>query len=197
MKLNWDKKDGLIPAIIQDHQSNEILMLGYMNAESLQLTQETGLVTFFSRSRQAIWQKGETSGNSLSVVEIKTDCDQDALLIRVNPKGPVCHRATPTCFDSEYEFLAELESIIESRSLNSPQKSYVYQLFNSGLDRIAQKVGEEAIETVIASKNEDLKSFENEAADLLFHLILLLKFKKTSLSHVTQLLKLRHLSRLC
>lgn len=191
--LNWNKTDGLIPAIIQDVTNHQILMLGYMNPESLKLTQETGQVTFFSRSRQSLWVKGETSGNYLDVVEIMPDCDGDALLIRVQPQGPVCHRETQSCFEPllPFEFLTELEKTIQNRFKEKSDHSYVSRLSQEGLDRIAQKVGEEAIETVIASKNEDLHNLENEAADLLFHLMVLLQYKGTCLANVVDRLKQR------
>ena len=190
--MNWNKSDGLIPAIIQDAKSNAVLMLGYMNQESLEITKTSGKVTFFSRTRQAIWLKGETSGNFFNVVEIKPDCDQDALLITVNPDGPACHRETETCFDSDVQFLAELDGIIEDRFKNPAATSYTNQLIQEGLDRVTQKVGEEAIETVIAAKNSDLKNLEGEAADLIFHLMVLLRFKKTSLAGVMNVLRSRH-----
>ena len=192
MQLNWNKTDGLIPAVIQDAQSGQVLMLGYMNSESLRLTQETGLVTFFSRSRQSLWVKGETSGNALEVVEIQPDCDQDALLVKVKPRGPVCHRKTPTCFDREFDFLTELDVVIQIRLQDQPANSYISKLTQGGLDRVAQKVGEEAVETVIAAKNEDLVPLENEAADLLFHLMVLLRYKNSSLARSVDLLKRRH-----
>jgi phosphoribosyl-ATP pyrophosphohydrolase/phosphoribosyl-AMP cyclohydrolase len=195
MQLNWNKLDGLIPAIIQDSKNAQVLMLGYMNAESLKITQETRLVTFWSRSRQAIWVKGETSGNSLEVVEIQPDCDRDALLVSVRPRGPVCHRETETCFDHEFDFLTELEKIIESRLQGGSSQSYISELIADGLDRVIQKVGEEAIETVIASKNEDLSGLENESADLVFHLMVLLRYKKSSLIKVVDLLRRRHLEK--
>jgi phosphoribosyl-ATP pyrophosphohydrolase/phosphoribosyl-AMP cyclohydrolase len=192
MMLNWNKADGLVPAIIQDAKTNQILMLGYMNEDSLAATQKTGKVTFFSRTRQSIWVKGETSGNYFAVEEIKPDCDQDALLIRVTPNGPACHRNTTTCFDAEgVSFLAELEGIIANRMESPSAGSYTSKLIAEGLDRVAQKVGEEAIETVIAAKNENIGPLESEAADLLFHLMVLLQSKKTSLRNVTQLLQKR------
>ena len=201
LNLNWTKGEGLIPAVIQDSETSQVLMLGYMNEESFRLTQETGQVTFFSRTRQSIWRKGETSGHSLTVVDINADCDQDALLIRVKPQGPVCHRNTPTCFDHEYEFLNELTQVIESRIKESSENSYVSRLVQSGIDRVIQKVGEEAIETVIAAKNSDGPAFENEAADLLFHLMVLLQVKNhfknnplRSFARIVQVLKERHLN---
>jgi len=191
-ELNWGKSDGLVPAIIQDADSGRVLMLGYMNAESLELTRRSGQVTFYSRTRQSIWLKGETSGNFLRVVEISPDCDQDALLIRARPDGPTCHRGTETCFESELGFLHELEKTIQDRFDNRPKGSYVTSLIERGLDRMAQKVGEEAIETVIASKNPDLAELEGEASDLLFHLMVLLRARGSSLSRLCVLLAKRH-----
>ncbi len=190
--MNWEKTGGLIPAIIQDAQSAKVLMLGYMNAESLQKTQDSGLVTFYSRSRQCFWTKGESSGNVLKWVDINVDCDKDALLIRVNPQGPVCHRKTETCFEAPFEFLSELEEIIQERLTHKNPGSYVAKLADEGLDRIAQKLGEEAVETVIAAKNPDIFAFQNEAADLLFHFMVLLKYKGQSLAQILDILKQRH-----
>jgi phosphoribosyl-AMP cyclohydrolase / phosphoribosyl-ATP pyrophosphohydrolase len=193
MKINWSKSpDGLVPAIIQDAESGRVLMLGYMNAESLELTRKNGHVTFYSRTRQSLWVKGETSGNFLHVVEIQPDCDQDALLIRARPEGPTCHRGTETCFDSGVAFLGQLQEVIASRFKDRPQGSYVTRLIEEGPDRMAQKVGEEAVETVIASKNQDLGDFEGEASDLLFHLMVLLQQKGSSLSRLAALLEKRH-----
>jgi phosphoribosyl-AMP cyclohydrolase / phosphoribosyl-ATP pyrophosphohydrolase len=190
MNIKWDK-DGLVPAIVQDAETRQVLMLGYMNSDSYQLTQQTGRVTFYSRSRQSLWVKGETSGNYLTVVDIQADCDQDALLILAKPEGPTCHRNTQTCFDSNLAFLTELEETIKNRIKQSSSESYVFRLTQQGLDRVAQKVGEEAIETVIASKNQDLEKFEGEAADLLFHLMVLCEIKETSLAQVVSCLKKR------
>jgi phosphoribosyl-ATP pyrophosphohydrolase/phosphoribosyl-AMP cyclohydrolase len=192
--VNFEKsKDGLLPAVIQDAKTREVLMLGYMNEESLKATRETGLVTFFSRSRQAIWVKGETSGNHLHVVEISSDCDSDAILISANPEGPTCHQGTSSCFDhSQFGFLRELAETIDSRVTKKPEGSYVAKLLGEGLDRIAQKVGEEAVETVIASMKEDPAPLESEAADLLFHLMVLLRAKGTSLPRVIATLERRH-----
>jgi phosphoribosyl-ATP pyrophosphohydrolase/phosphoribosyl-AMP cyclohydrolase len=199
MTLNWKKSpDGLLPAIIQDAKTLQVLMLGYMNEESLKLTIETKRVTFFSRSRQSIWLKGETSGNFFNVVDINPDCDQDAILITVDPIGPACHRETETCFDHNFEMLNVLENTIRERFENKPQSnstakpSYTQTLINEGLDRVIQKVGEEGVETVIAAKNNDLPSLEGEAADLIFHLMVLLQFKKTSLTQVMKTLQKRH-----
>ncbi len=194
MELTW--KDGLIPAVIQHAETFEVLMLGYMSPESLAETERTGKVTFFSRSRQKLWIKGETSGNFLDVVTIHPDCDGDALLVRARPHGPVCHRGTPACFDAptpSAAFLTTLESTIRSRvAAGEAGSSYVARLFQDGLDRMAQKVGEEAIETVIASKNPELESFESEAADLVFHLLVLLHARGSSLSRVAAVLEGRH-----
>ncbi len=192
MKINFEKANGLVPAIIQNADTGSVLMLGYMNEESLVSTQSSGRVTFFSRSRQSLWTKGETSGNFLSVVEILPDCDSDALLIRVRPEGATCHRGTDTCFEDELGFLHELESIIEDRFTKQPEGSYVAGLVKAGLDRIAQKVGEEAIETVIAAKNIETDKFNEEAADLVFHLMVLLRQRGSSLGKVCGVLRERH-----
>lgn len=192
MQLNWGKSDGLVPAIIQHAESHEVLMLGYMNAESLELTRKSGKVTFYSRTRQSLWVKGETSGNFLHVVEILPDCDQDALLIRARPEGPTCHRGTETCFGSGISFLQELEEVVAGRFRDKPKGSYVTRLIEEGLDRMAQKVGEEAVETVIASKNPDQDTFESEASDLVFHLMVLLQARGSSLEKLCAVLKKRH-----
>ncbi len=197
MELNW--QDGLLPAVVQHADTGEVLMLGYMNAESLAATERTRRVTFFSRSRQKLWVKGETSGNFLDVVGIHADCDRDTVLVRARPHGPVCHRGTATCFDAErpaYTSLAALESTIEARfASGDTASSYVARLIGDGLDRMAQKVGEEAVETVIASKNPELAPFEGEAADLLFHLMVLLRARGSSLSRVASVLEQRHAAR--
>ena len=199
LNLNWSKShDGLLPAIIQDAQTHQVLMMGYINEASLAQTIESKKVTFFSRTRQSIWVKGETSGNFFHVVSLKPDCDQDALLIQVNPEGPACHRDTQTCFDAEpngFEFLSKLEATVQDRIKNPSTGSYTSSLIHDGLDRVAQKVGEEAVETVIASKNSDLKNLEGEAADLVFHLMVLLNLKMTSFKEVVSVLKKRHSSR--
>ncbi len=192
IQINWQKGDGLVPAIIQDHRSKAVLMLGYMNAESLDATSQSGRVTFYSRTRQALWVKGKTSGNFFDVVEIKPDCDQDALLILVNPVGPACHRDTETCFDGDFDFLIQLEQTIQDRIDHPNANSYTSRLLQEGLDRVIQKVGEEGVECVIAAKNEDLDKLEGEAADLLFHLMVMLRAKKTSLIQVMSTLIRRH-----
>ena len=201
--IDWSKGDGLVPAIIQDSTTERVLMLGYLNQESLASSLKSGKVTFFSRSRQKLWVKGESSGNYLTLVSIAVDCDGDTLLIRAQPEGPTCHLGTTSCFDnddlevreprSDLGFLSELTAVINERFANpSLPESYVAKLIKSGTDRMAQKVGEEAIETVIASKNPDLSQFEGEAADLLFHLMVLLKAKGSSLASVATVLKGRH-----
>jgi phosphoribosyl-ATP pyrophosphohydrolase/phosphoribosyl-AMP cyclohydrolase len=191
MELHWEKyADGLMPAIVQDAETSEVLMLGYVNRESLALTEKTGHVTFYSRSRQSLWKKGETSGNFLHVTDIRPDCDQDALLIRARPEGPTCHRGTESCFTPL--FFEELEAIVAQRLRDRPEGSYVTKLAERGIDRMAQKVGEEGVETVIAAKNPDLGAFEGEAADLIFHLTVLLQAKGSSLRKISDLLAKRH-----
>ena len=193
MKLDFSKNNRLLPVIIQNGDTQQVLMLGYMNEEALQKTQEKNVVTFFSRSKNKLWTKGETSGNFLKVVSIKEDCDQDALLIKVLPNGPTCHNGTTSCFDNEPQiyFLNELEKIIEERISNPSSESYVTSLFQKGLNKIAQKVGEEAVELVIEAKDDDDNLFLNEAADLLFHYLILLKAKGFSLEKVETILKAR------
>lgn len=194
--IDWKKGEGLVPAVVQDADSGRVLMLAYMNAESLQKTHASGRVTFFSRSRQTLWSKGETSGNTLAFVSVDVDCDGDTLLIRARPAGPVCHRGTVTCFeqaDSGLEFLSTLTEVIESRFAdNQNVKSYVANLIRDGVDRMAQKVGEEAVETVIAAKNHDTTALASEAADLLFHLMVLLRAKDLNLHSVVEVLRQRH-----
>lgn len=196
MKIDFTKSaDGLIPAIIQDATTNNVLMLGYMNEEALKTTQETEKVTFYSRSKQRLWTKGEESGNFLNLVSIKNDCDHDTLLIAVNPVGPTCHKGSDTCWneknESSFGFLSELEETIASRKANvSDSDSYVSSLFRKGINKIAQKVGEEAIETVIEAKDDNDDLFLNESADLLFHYLILLQAKGFTLKDIeTQLLK--------
>ncbi len=198
MKLNYDKyADGLVPAIVQDANTNKVLMLAFVNAEALAITQNSGRATFFSRSRQKLWTKGETSGNFLEVTEILTDCDGDTLLIKASPAGAVCHTGADTCFNEKNEpanFLDELEAIIKDRFENPSENSYTSQLFQKGINKIAQKVGEEAVELVIEAKDDDADLFKNEAADLLFHLLILLRAKGFDLSEVVQILEARHLA---
>lgn len=196
MKLDFDKVGGLIPAIIQDNETNKVLMLGYMNEEALSLTQKNGKVTFFSRTKNRLWTKGEESGNFLNVVSIKEDCDQDTLLIKVNPVGPVCHTGSDTCFEEKNEedimFLKHLQQFIEKRHKEMPEGSYTSSLFNSGVNRMAQKVGEEAIESVIEACNGTDERLVYESADMIYHLIVLLTSKGLSIEDLARELKKRH-----
>ena len=192
MKINYDEK-GLVPAIIQDAKTNTVLMLGYMNEEAYLKTNKTKKVTFYSRSKQRLWTKGEESGNFLNLVSIKNDCDNDTLLIRVKSQGPTCHTGADNCWGDENEqsfgFLTELEQTIAERKANQDnEKSYVADLFRKGINKIAQKVGEEAVEVVIEAKDEDDKLFLNESADLLFHYLILLKAKGFGLKDIEQVL---------
>jgi phosphoribosyl-ATP pyrophosphohydrolase/phosphoribosyl-AMP cyclohydrolase len=197
--MNVDFKkypDGLAPAIVQDSQTYKVLMLGFMNQEALDRTEKEGKVTFFSRSRGRLWTKGEESGNFLLLKSMAVDCDQDTLLIKAEPLGPVCHTGADTCWDEKNhreDFLALLEETIEDRKLHAdPNGSYVAGLFHKGINKIAQKVGEEAVELIIEAKDHDEKLFLNEAADLLFHYLILLNAKGHSLQDVTDVLKQRH-----
>ncbi len=198
MNVDFTKNpDGLIPAIIQDAETKNVLMLGFMNDEALQKTKDTKKVTFFSRSKQRLWTKGEESGNFLELVDIKVDCDNDTLLVAVNPVGPTCHTGTDTCWGEEnnqaFGFLSHLEDIITSRKENQEdEKSYVASLFRKGINKIAQKVGEEAVEMVIEAKDDNDDLFLNESADLLFHLLILLKAKGFQLNDVVKVLESRH-----
>lgn len=193
-KLNFRKSNGLVPAVIQDFATLQVLMVGFMNEEALEKTVREGKVTFFSRSRNCLWTKGETSGSFLYVREIKTDCDDDSLLILVNPAGPVCHTGQVSCFgeDPGKGFMYKLEQIIDQRIRDDVPDSYTNKIFKRGVNKAAQKVGEEAVELVIEAmdKNDDL--FKNEAADLLYHLLILFKIKGVSISEVEEILKNRH-----
>jgi len=187
--------DGLVPVVIQDHQTQKVLMLGFMNAESLQKTMETGKVTFYSRSKQRLWTKGEESGNFLELRSVASDCDDDTLLIKVHPTGPVCHTGSDTCWNERNhpdDFLLYLEDIIRLRKESNDENSYVRSLFLKGINKIAQKVGEEAVELVIEAKDNDDEKFLNEAADLLFHYLVLLNTKGFNLQNVKDILKQRH-----
>jgi len=187
--------DGLIPAIIQDADTNIVLMLGFMNKEALHKTRETKLVTFYSRTRKRLWTKGEVSKNYLHIVDIKIDCDSDTILIKAKPDGPVCHTGADTCFNEENisdNFLIELEKIITDRKENPNEQSYTSSLFKKGINAVAQKVGEEAVELIIEAKDNDAEKFKNEAADLLFHYLVLLKAKGYSLKDIITILKERH-----
>ena len=195
MNLDFAKGDGLIPVIIQDAMTNKVLMLGYMNEAALDKTKAEGKVTFFSRSKQRLWTKGETSGNFLHVVNIAEDCDNDTLLIKVNPVGPVCHTGADTCFKESNEtdnFLLHLESVIQDRKNNPSEKSYTTSLFKKGINKVAQKVGEEAVELVIEAKDDDKELFMGEAADLMYHYLVLLAAKDYELKEVIEVLKERH-----
>ena len=196
MKIDFNKNDdGLVPAIIQDATTQKVLMLGYMNAEALASTQTSGKVTFFSRTKNRLWTKGEESGNFLELVSIKEDCDQDTLLIQVNPQGPTCHKGTDTCWEesntSSFGFLSTLENTIKERKENNEDDSYVASLFRLGINKIAQKVGEEAVETIIEAKDSDDELFLSESADLLFHYLILLEAKGFSLKDIEQRLASR------
>lgn len=198
MNIDFSKySDGLVPAIIQDAHTKNVLMLGFMNEEALAKTQETKKVTFFSRTKQRLWTKGEESGNFLSLQSIKIDCDNDTLLVKVTPKGPTCHTGADTCWDETNEqtfgFLTKLEETIKSRRENaSGNSSYVASLFEKGMNKIAQKVGEEAVELVIEAKDNDEDLFLNEGADLLFHYLILLQAKGYTLKDIVQILEDRH-----
>lgn len=200
--LDWSKADGLIPGIVQDARSEAVLMLGWLSRESLQATLERGRVVFFSRSRQQLWEKGETSGNTLTLVSVVADCDIDTLLLRVQAAGPACHRGTATCFgDGELPdtdgigFLARLEEIIETRIAERPEGSYTARLYSQGMRRMAQKVGEEGVEISLAATSGDDQELLNESADLLYHLALLLRARGLSLSQVAAELAARHRAR--
>ena len=197
MNLDFNKnKDGLVPVIIQDDVTSKVLMLGYLNNESLSLTLSTKVVHFYSRTKQRIWKKGEESGNELKVVSLKEDCDNDTVLIKVNPVGPVCHKGDDTCFkekNKSTDFIEKLESIIEDRKINPSDSSYVSSLFKKGTNKIAQKVGEEAVELVIESKDNNDDLFLNESADLLFHYLILLQNKGFKINDVINVLKNRNL----
>ncbi len=196
MQLNFDKVGGLIPAIIQDAQTRQVLMLGYMNEEAFKKTQAEGVVTFFSRSKGRLWTKGETSGNFLKLVDMKVDCDRDTLLVKVEPQGPTCHTGSDTCWDETNEayfgFLSTLSELIKDRHQNPKEGSYTTRLFERGINKIAQKVGEEAVETVIEAKDDNADLFLNESADLLYHLLILLEAKGHSLAEVVGVLEERN-----
>lgn len=198
MQIDYTKyENGLVPAIIQDVITKNVLMLGYMNEEAFLKTNQTKKVTFFSRSKNRLWTKGEESGNFLNLVSIKVDCDNDALLVQVQPEGPTCHKGTDTCWNeknnSNFGFLSKLEAIIEDRKDNSEnEKSYVSSLFRAGMNKIAQKVGEEAVEVVIEAKDSDDNLFLNESSDLLFHYLILLQAKGYKLSDIEKVLQMRH-----
>lgn len=197
MEIDFEKQGGLVPAIIQDSITNNVLMLGYMNQEAYEQTIKTGKVTFWSRSRQCLWTKGETSGNFLNLVSIKSDCDNDTLLVRVNPEGPACHLGTDTCWGEKNEanpllFLTELQDFINKRHEEMPEGSYTTYLFKDGLNRMAQKVGEEALEAVIEATNGTNERLIYEASDMFYHLIVLLTSKGLRIENIAQELQVRH-----
>ena len=195
-KLNFEKLGGLIPVVVMDDKTDLVLILGFMNKESLEKTIETKLVTFFSRTRNRLWTKGETSGNYLKLVEMKSDCDNDALLIYAEPDGNTCHKGNYSCFginkSDSIKFLQKLAGIIKERKENLPDNSYTTKLFKEGENRIIQKFGEESVETMIAAKNDDKNEIINEVSDLLYHLLVLLEEKKIKLSEVITNLEKRH-----
>lgn len=197
MEIDFEKCGGLVPAIIQDAQTKNVLMMGYMNPEAYQKTLETGKVTFWSRSRQCLWTKGETSGNFLWLVNIKVDCDKDTLLVTARPEGPTCHTGTDTCWGEKNElnpllFLSELQDFIEKRHQEMPEGSYTTSLFKKGVNRMAQKVGEEALETVIEATNGSDEKMVYEAADMLYHLVVLLTSKGLRIEDIARELATRH-----
>ena len=196
MQLDFEKMGGLLPAIIQDNQTNKVLMLGFMNSEALEKTREIGKVTFFSRTKNRLWTKGEESGNFLQVVSIAEDCDHDTLLIKVNPVGPVCHTGADTCFGEKNQedilFLKYLQDFIAHRRQEMPEGSYTTSLFNKGIGRMAQKVGEEAVETVIEAMDGNDERLLYESSDLLYHLIVLLTYKGYRIEDLANELKGRH-----
>lgn len=199
MKVEFSKyKDGLVPAVVQDYNTQKVLMLGFMDEKALKKTEETGLVTFYSRSKKRLWTKGEESGNHLRLKQILVDCDNDTLLIKAEPQGPVCHTGADTCWSERNhkdDFLYYLEDIIRLRRQSNDETSYVKRLFDKGINKVAQKVGEEAVEMVIESKDVNHELFLNEAADLLFHYLILLQAKDSSLSDVINVLQKRHQSK--
>jgi len=195
-QIDFSKGNGLIPVVIQDNNTLQVLMVGYMNEEAFEKTRRENKVTFFSRSKNRLWTKGETSGNFLYVKEIQSDCDNDSVLIKVDPAGPVCHTGSTSCFGDETSkgFIYQLEHIINQRIENDINNSYTNKLFKKGINKVAQKVGEEAIELIIEAKDDNIDLFKNETADLLYHLLILLKVKGINLPDVEKILKDRHLS---
>ncbi|MFC2188448.1 bifunctional phosphoribosyl-AMP cyclohydrolase/phosphoribosyl-ATP diphosphatase HisIE [Fulvivirgaceae bacterium LMO-SS25] len=196
-EVDFNKTDGLVPAIIQDASTHKVLMLGYMNEESLSKTMQEGKVTFFSRSKGRLWTKGETSGNFLLSQQILLDCDQDTILIKVNPVGPACHTGADTCFDEENvpsnaAFIQQLANIIKARKSDTSGKSYTKSLFDSGIAKMAQKVGEEAVEVVIEAMRDNKELFKEEASDLLFHYLVLIEGMNLSLEEIVEVLAKRH-----
>ena len=202
MTLDFTKLDGLVPAVVQDHETNEVLMVGFMNQEAWEITRRTGYVTFYSRTRNTLWTKGETSGHYLEVASVSADCDSDTLLVLARPHGPVCHEGTETCFAQaaatgagSLAFLSALEAILSDRIARHPEGSYTAELFAQGRGRIAQKIGEEGVELALAAVGDEDSEVVSEAADLLYHLLLLLRERGLSLAHVVAELELRHAGR--
>lgn len=193
-QIDFSKGNGLVPVVIQDNNTLQVLMVGYMNAEALKKTREEKRVTFFSRSKNRLWTKGETSGNYLEVVEILPDCDNDSILIKANAAGPTCHTGSTSCFAEETAkgFIYKLEKVINQRIDNNEENSYTNKLYKKGINKVAQKVGEEAVELVIEAKDDNIDLFKNEAADLLYHLLILLKTKGVSFQNIEEILKVRH-----
>jgi phosphoribosyl-AMP cyclohydrolase / phosphoribosyl-ATP pyrophosphohydrolase len=193
-QIDFSKGNGLVPVVIQDNSTLQVLMVGFMNEEALNKTNEEGKVTFFSRTKNRLWTKGESSGNYLDVVEISTDCDNDSILIKARPAGPTCHTGSTSCFGEETPkgFIYKLEHIINQRITNNAEESYTNKLYKKGINKVAQKVGEEAVELVIEAKDDNIDLFKNEAADLLYHFLILLKAKNTDLQSVEEVLKMRH-----
>ncbi len=198
MKINFKKGEGLVPAIIQNANTAQVLMLGYMNEEALNATMESGNVTFYSRSKERLWMKGESSGNILKMQEMRVDCDNDTILIKAIPTGPVCHTGSDTCFKETDAkgFLYQLEATISERIVSQDDSSYTNKLFRKGINKMAQKVGEEAVEVVIEAKDNNQDLFENEAADLMYHFLLLLRAKDSGLDRIESILKERHAKKL-
>lgn len=196
MTIDFEKGGGLVPAIVQDAETLQVLMLGYMNSKAVAKTQETGLVTFYSRSRKELWTKGESSGSTLSLVSLDIDCDSDTLLVKARPAGPTCHEGTVSCFGDEgasgVGFLASLDQLIEDRKGADPTSSYTAKLLNGPLVKTAQKVGEEGVETALAAVAETDEAFRNEAADLLYHLLVLVRAKDMTLGEILTVLESRH-----
>lgn len=195
MEIDFNKGNGLVPAVIQDNNTLQVLMVGYMNQEAFEKTIEEKKVTFFSRSKNRLWTKGETSGNYLNVIDITTDCDKDALLIKVYPEGPTCHTGSTSCFGDETPkgFVYKLEQIIDQRITKNIEESYTNRLYKKGINKVAQKVGEEAIELIIEAKDNNIDLFKNEAADLIYHFLILLKAKGINLESIEKILESRHL----
>ncbi|HUX58546.1 MAG TPA: bifunctional phosphoribosyl-AMP cyclohydrolase/phosphoribosyl-ATP diphosphatase HisIE [Bacteroidales bacterium] len=194
IQIDFTKGNGLVPVVIQDYNTLQVLMVGYMNEEAFEKTTKEKIVTFFSRSKYRLWTKGETSGNYLYVEEMSADCDNDSILIKVRPAGPVCHTGSTSCFGDESEkgFVYKLEQIINQRIINNIEDSYTNKLYKKGINKMAQKVGEEAVELVIEAKDNNIELFKNEAADLLYHLLILLKAKGIDFQSIEEVLQKRH-----